>query len=289
MTTPRCSHQESCGKCHRHPCTCEKQSDDAVSIEWTDSEGDRVFLRVIYKEESGSGYRSATPADLEAALAQNDELRTRILSAFWSPEEIRQVKAEAAELGNALDASTLSAERLVRAEVERALLDQVASLRAERAQWRSEAEQQADRDGGTILSLREELTETKRVFAETLTHPPLLERAAELVRRTILAIDRIDAEGTRIALSDMREWLKEEFNGEFVSVGGKAHRVAKSTKGRDALQPFIERVVAWLIENYQPPHEALDPESFKRWQAEVFPSGGPDDYIDYLCGRNLLK
>lgn len=90
-------------------------------------------------------------------------------------------------------------------------------------------------------------------------------------------------------LRRVREWLKEEFNGEFVTVAGKAHRVAKSTKGRDALQPFLERVVAWLIENYQPPHEALDPESFKRWQAEVFPSGGPDDYIDYLCGLNLLK
>src|SRR5688572_7716093 len=43
----------------------------------------------------------------------------------------------------------------------------------------------------------------------------------------------------------MREWLKEEFNGEMVEVGGKVHRVAKSTKGRGVLNPFVERVIDW--------------------------------------------
>ena len=51
----------------------------------------------------------------------------------------------------------------------------------------------------------------------------------------------------------VREWLKLEFNGDFIEMHGKVHRIGKSTKGRDALQPFLERVVDWLIENYQPP------------------------------------
>src|SRR5882757_9047652 len=48
----------------------------------------------------------------------------------------------------------------------------------------------------------------------------------------------------------VREWLKEEFNGEMVDLGGKVHRIAKTTKGRDQLQPFLERVLAWVMENY---------------------------------------
>jgi hypothetical protein len=89
-------------------------------------------------------------------------------------------------------------------------------------------------------------------------------------------------------LRQVREWLKAEFNSEYVVVASKSHLVPKSTKGRDALQPFLERVVAWLVENYQPPQEALDPASFKVWQDTVFPSGGPDNYIDYLQSTGLL-
>jgi hypothetical protein len=93
----------------------------------------------------------------------------------------------------------------------------------------------------------------------------------------------------------VREWLKLEFNGEFLTLGGTittvstTHKVAKSTKGRDALQPFLERVMEWLIENYAPPVEALDVENFKHWHDVVFPYGGPDNYIDYLTSLNLLK
>ena len=46
----------------------------------------------------------------------------------------------------------------------------------------------------------------------------------------------------------VREWLKQEFNGELVWVkepkkGTKAVKIGKSTKGRDALQKFLERVM----------------------------------------------
>jgi hypothetical protein len=87
----------------------------------------------------------------------------------------------------------------------------------------------------------------------------------------------------------VREWLKEEFNAEQIVIAGKVHRVGKSTRGRDALQPFLERVMEWLVENYAPPVESLDTENFRHWHDVVFPYGGPDNYIDYLMSLNLLK
>jgi hypothetical protein len=86
----------------------------------------------------------------------------------------------------------------------------------------------------------------------------------------------------------VREWLKEEFHAEQVIIAGKPHRIAKSTKGRDALQPFLERVMDWLIENYQPPVQARDVEEFRHWRDTVFAFGGPDNFIDYLKSLNVL-
>ncbi len=85
----------------------------------------------------------------------------------------------------------------------------------------------------------------------------------------------------------VREWLKQEFNADLVSIAGTVHPIAKSTKGREALNAFLERVVDWLVENYQPPAEALDPERYKVWRDTIAPDGGPDNYIDYLakCGN----
>ena len=57
----------------------------------------------------------------------------------------------------------------------------------------------------------------------------------------------------------VREWLKEEFNAEQVTINGKPHRIGKSTRGRDALQPFLERVMDWLQENYSPPRRGYRP------------------------------
>jgi hypothetical protein len=45
----------------------------------------------------------------------------------------------------------------------------------------------------------------------------------------------------------------------------------------------------WLVENYQPPAQALDVEEFKNWRDTIFPSGGPDNYIDYLREIGVLN
>jgi len=88
---------------------------------------------------------------------------------------------------------------------------------------------------------------------------------------------------------EVREWLKAEFNGEIVEMNGKAHRIARSTRGRAVFDPFVERVQDWLIENYAPPLEALDPKKWKHWRETVFPiPNSPDNYIDYLVEIGLL-
>lgn len=87
---------------------------------------------------------------------------------------------------------------------------------------------------------------------------------------------------------EVREWLKIEFNGELKIVAGKAHKVAKSTKGSDVLPDFIERVIAWMEEQgYQT--EMLNPELYKVWRDTIFPYSDIDNYIDYLLSINRLK
>lgn len=85
----------------------------------------------------------------------------------------------------------------------------------------------------------------------------------------------------------VREWLKIEFNGDLVAIGGKTHMVAQSTKNRLNLG-FLERCTDWLVDNYAPPFEALDTNSYKNWRDTIYPEGGPDNYIDYLLERKIL-
>lgn len=88
-------------------------------------------------------------------------------------------------------------------------------------------------------------------------------------------------------LKTVREWLKIEFNGAFITLGGKSVKVPMSTKG-ELNRGFIERVLDWMNENgYQT--ELLLPEDYKKWRDTVFPFGGPDNYIDYLLSINKLK
>ena len=85
----------------------------------------------------------------------------------------------------------------------------------------------------------------------------------------------------------IREWLKLEFNGEFIEIGGKVHKIAKSTL-RELNRGFLERIEDYIHENYAPPIEALNPEKYKHWRDEVFPYGGADNYIDYLVELKIL-
>jgi hypothetical protein len=86
----------------------------------------------------------------------------------------------------------------------------------------------------------------------------------------------------------VREWLKLEFNGEIVSIRGKTHRVAQSTKYK-LNSGFLERVIDYMTENYAPPDEVLDTKKYLYWKDVIYPHGGPDNYIDYLTELNILK
>ena len=87
----------------------------------------------------------------------------------------------------------------------------------------------------------------------------------------------------------MRERLKIEFNGEFVMLKGKGlERVGKSTSGQ--LKVFIDKVIDWLEEQYGINRmEVLNPDVYKKWRDEIFPFGGPDNFIDYLVETKKLK
>lgn len=97
-------------------------------------------------------------------------------------------------------------------------------------------------------------------------------------------MDHKNAEDIR----SVREWLKIEFNGTVVEIKGKLHTIAQTTKYK-LNQGFLERVIDYLIENYAPPYEFLDTNGYKDWHDRIFPYGGPDNYIDYLVERNILK
>ena len=88
----------------------------------------------------------------------------------------------------------------------------------------------------------------------------------------------------------VREWLKIEFNSELVALGGKSHKVAKSTKNK-LNDGFIERVQDWIIENYSPPEEVFDTSVYKNWRDKLKPLGESkaETFIDYLIEIKVLK
>lgn len=89
-------------------------------------------------------------------------------------------------------------------------------------------------------------------------------------------------------VKEVREWLKTEFNSDLVTVNGKTHKIAQSTKRKLNLG-FLERCVEWVTENYAPPQEALDPKKYDDWHDRLFMEGGPDNYLDYLIKIGILK
>ncbi len=81
-------------------------------------------------------------------------------------------------------------------------------------------------------------------------------------------------------LRKAREWLKLEFNGEFILIKDKVHKVPKSTKGK-LNKGFLDRVIDWMAENgYKT--ELLNPDEYKRWRDEIYSTGVADTYLDYL-------
>lgn len=90
-------------------------------------------------------------------------------------------------------------------------------------------------------------------------------------------------------LRNVREWLKIEFNGGFVNIQGKSYKIGKSTQGK-LNDGFIEAIIDWLEENYGIDRtKVLNPKDYKEWRDEVYPFGGPDNFIEYLLETGKLK
>jgi hypothetical protein len=83
----------------------------------------------------------------------------------------------------------------------------------------------------------------------------------------------------------VRDWLMLEFNASFLTVGGKALKVAKSSKG-ELSRGLMERIMDWCGEQGYP-IELLTPSDYKDWRDRVRPSAGQGSYLDYLveCGK----
>lgn len=89
-------------------------------------------------------------------------------------------------------------------------------------------------------------------------------------------------------IKTVHEWLKLEYNGEYVVIGGKSHLVGKTTKQKLSTG-FLERCIEGLVENYGLNEEVLSTDRYKNWRDTVYPHGGPSNYIDYLVEIGLLK
>lgn len=88
-------------------------------------------------------------------------------------------------------------------------------------------------------------------------------------------------------LQKVRDWLKIEFNGAFITIGGKAIKVPKSTKG-ELNRGFIERIIDWCGEQGMPIELTL-PAEYKKWHDEIKSYGGPETYLDYLISIGKLR
>lgn len=86
-------------------------------------------------------------------------------------------------------------------------------------------------------------------------------------------------------LKRVRHWLKTEFNGGFLVIGGKSIKVPKSSKG-ELNRGLLERIMDWCGEQGYPV-DLLNPEDYKDWRDRIYATGGPGTYMDYLveCGK----
>lgn len=81
----------------------------------------------------------------------------------------------------------------------------------------------------------------------------------------------------------MRDVVMREFNGELrPDLHGNMVHVARSSKGREALNALVERVTDYMAENGIP---IPNPDLFKRWRDEF--SGEVWDFYDWLDMHNL--
>lgn len=88
-------------------------------------------------------------------------------------------------------------------------------------------------------------------------------------------------------LARVRDWLKIEFNGQFITLGGKSVKVPKSTKG-ELNRGFLERILDWCGEQGYP-IEFLNTADYKDWNDRIRPTEGPPHYIDYLVSVGKLR
>lgn len=91
-------------------------------------------------------------------------------------------------------------------------------------------------------------------------------------------------------IEDARQDIMDEVLGvsRLNRLTGKVEVHAQSSKGKDNLNKVCEWLIAYLFEQYDCPHKAVDHEQFKVWRDTIYPEGGPDDWITYLIETGVL-
>jgi hypothetical protein len=57
------------------------------------------------------------------------------------------------------------------------------------------------------------------------------------------------------------------------------------------LEKVLNKTIEYLMTNYDiDQNEVLNPDKYKIWRDEIYPYGGPDNYIDFLLeSKKLIK
>jgi hypothetical protein len=87
------------------------------------------------------------------------------------------------------------------------------------------------------------------------------------------------------------EHYKKEFQPETILINKKVQIRGKSTKGREALNKFIERMHEYLDEQYgiDMSNKAINPEEYKTFRDKIYFSGKWDDFISYAVDMKWIK
>jgi len=82
---------------------------------------------------------------------------------------------------------------------------------------------------------------------------------------------------------------KKEFNGGMIVRDGEMEKYGKSTKGV-LNKGYLDRVIDNLEAHYGIDRGiVLDTKQYKHWKDDIYPAGGPDNYVDYMVEIGLLK
>lgn len=105
----------------------------------------------------------------------------------------------------------------------------------------------------------------------------------------IAYLNNLDFKNSSVRAS-IHEYLKIEFNGELIEIGGNVRKIGKTTRNQ-LNSGFLEGVIQWVEEQYGLNRkDVLDSDEYFKWRDELYPfTDCPETFIEYLKSLNKLK